>query len=655
MKILVLLFLFVSNSANAFEHWEHKRMSDLAYYMAIEIYCAGKSPPSICTQNRRETEAKNNKINELDKDCNLHATIQACDLFDRIHEELKTRKSPEKLSELHAQLDEECKKKENTIYCNKRNYFQEQRWKSVFFFDPVYSGDQTDSNNKYTEEKISYGDVTGCVDFFLTPEKLMAGRETSLYKPKKKLAKFGEDAIHLFPEQRGDLDLSVSKRCYDSPFNFEGDRAAHVNHAHFQSELVLSQRKMHLLAISLRVFEGNLFGALTANAISDHYLQDSMAPGHITAWRSRLTDVAANAHHDKRNRDGIQVDIDTKILAQMNAISIDGVDSTIIEKLLERASDKTNEDSSQSVRDYFLTSGQKGREDLCNKKNCSQLTTGEQLAYIKAIGDELLRLNNFKMKGDDFLWDESQKIQRLLVLVMNVRSILDVLQSEIGKPQATGETLVKTVDSFKNSSWFWVEVDNVDKEKGITFVKPSNLKAHIGTVIYDVDNSPKFYGYEKTDPIYGVSIGFDDMLFGDQLNKATVLFERLLIGNANEKRENYNFALIAGVQASRSKTENNVGVSLRGALVLPQTETIFSVPIRYMRMHEGSDVKWRPTIGLRLDQGFSSFSTFYLQLTHDYARQKDGSIRSGMSIGAGLGFAAPDCRIPGVKLLLACR
>ncbi|USX24521.1 hypothetical protein NHH73_18080 [Oxalobacteraceae bacterium OTU3CINTB1] len=631
-------------------------MGDLAYYLAIEIHCTGKSAPDICKDNDRETHRINRAINNLDERCETRATKLTCDLFENIDNELKSKtKDAQKLRDWHAKLDIECKSAKNVEYCERKNFFQEQRWKSTFFFDPIYSGGQTDSSGLYTEEKISYGDVTGCVDYFLTPEKLLAGSETSLYKPIKRLKKYGENEIHLFPEQRGDLDLSVSNRCFDAIWNFEGNRAAHVNHTHFQSELILSQRKMHLLAISLRTFENNLFGALTANAISDHYLQDSMAPGHITAWRSRLTDVAANAHHDKKNRDGIDVDIDSKILATMNAVRIDGVDTTIVEKLLERSDEKANAFSGKSVREYFLTSGQKNRRDLCGKKNCLELSPDEQIAYMKKIGDILLTLKRTRIRGDDFLWDDDQGIQRMLILVMNVRSILDVLQSRKIDENAAGLTRVMSVDSFKNSSWFWVEVDEKDEKSGLTFVKPSNLKAHVGTVAYNVENSPKFYGYEKTDPIYGVSIGFDDMLFGEQQNRATLLFERLIIGNANEKRDAFNLALVAGVQASRSKAENSAGLSLRGALVLPQTETIISVPLRYIRMHEGERTRWRPTIGVRLDQGFTSFSTFYLQLTHDYARQKDGSIRSGLSIGAGLGFAAPECRIPGIKQLLACR
>lgn len=64
-----------------------------------------------------------------------------------------------------------------------------------------------------------------------------------------------------------------------------------------------------MLAIDLRTCEENLFATLLLNAISDHYLQDSFAPGHIATLRVRLTDLAATAYHDKRNRRGLDVTV----------------------------------------------------------------------------------------------------------------------------------------------------------------------------------------------------------------------------------------------------------------------------------------------------------------------------------------------------------
>jgi hypothetical protein len=659
MKIfLTIVLMLAAGDASCFEQWEHKRMGDLAYYLAVEIHCSGKDRPEVCASLHRETQAENIATQALEGKCENEATGNVCKIFDAIRAELKKKnKDEDRLKVLNEDLDRECNIETNVAYCERRNYLQYQRWQSTSFFDPVFSGDQLDTRKKYTDEKISYGDVVGCVDYFLTPEKLMAGSETSLYKPLNRLKRYADPAhsVHLYPERRGDLDLSVAKRCYATIWNFEGNRAAHVNHTHFQSELIISQRNMHLLALSLRTTEKNLFGALTANAISDHYLQDSFAPGHITAWRSRLTDVAANAFHDKRNREGMDVEIDAAIISKINAVKVGGVDTTIIGKLLERSDEKTNPGMAGFVRAYFLLTGEVDRNETCGPKKCVALSADEQLHYIEALGKNLLEKRKIKVKGDGFLWDEQQNDQRLVLLITEVRSVLDILQSSLlGQADDDGVSQVKIVDSFRGSNWFWIETVGKDRASGVRFVKPSNLTANIGPVIYEVENSPKIYGYERTDPIYGVSIGFDDMLFGEQQNRSTISVERLIIGNANEKRDAFNLALIGGAQWSHAKLSNSAGLSLRGAFVFPQTETIISIPVRYASMHEGTNKKWRPAVGLRLDQGFTSFSTFYLQVSWDSATQPDGTIRSGMAIGAGLGFAAPECRIPLINSLPTC-
>jgi hypothetical protein len=91
-------------------------------------------------------------------------------------------------------------------------------------------------------------------------------------------------------------------------------------------------------------------------------------------------------------------------------------------------------------------------------------------------------------------------------------------------------------------------------------------------------------------------------------------------------------------------------VIVRLSLVFPQTETIFSIPMRAIRIGTiDSNRRWKPTIGLRMDQGFTSFFTTYFQVTRDYAAQRDGRIDSGVSIGAGIQLAAPRCRIPLIK------
>jgi hypothetical protein len=72
----------------------------------------------------------------------------------------------------------------------------------------------------------------------------------------------------------------------------------------------------------------------------------------------------------------------------------------------------------------------------------------------------------------------------------------------------------------------------------------------------------------------------------------------------------------------------------------------FPVSVQHIRPKGSDDTSFnRPSFGIRLDAGFTSFLTFYLELRRTSAMQHDGSIRSGPAMGAGIQLAAPKCRI----------
>jgi hypothetical protein len=217
-------------------------------------------------------------------------------------------------------------------------------------------------------------------------------------------------------------------------------------------------------------------------------------------------------------------------------------------------------------------------------------------------------------------------------------------------------------DSFKETSWGWNATEEDPKLVSflpVTFPAKSHLVADIGPVRYDISQSnftdlSYDHSYQSYDRVLGINFGMDNMAFGEQQNRKTVMLEAVLAGSANEKRDAFNLAAVIGIQKFFEPASNGYGFSLRGSFVLPQTETIFSIPLRMIRIGTlESNRQWKPTMGLRIDQGFTSFATTFLQVTKDYAAQRDGHIETGISVGAGIQIAAPTCRIPLVKTL-AC-
>lgn len=577
------LCLAVSSLCAAFESWEHKRLGDLAYHIAVAIYCEHNEDVQLC-------------------------------------------KKQEPLGDAPQGM-----------------------------FDPVGRLPPPKKSQSPGRNELTYGDVVACVDYFLSTEKLIAGRESTVISgtPKGMIVptQQTDDFVPprpsgIFPFKRMEFDLAQGSRCKDSLFNREGQRAEHVNHSHFQVEVLVAQRTNHMLAIDLRTREQNLFSALVLNAVSDHYLQDSFAPGHIGAWRTRLTDLAATAYHDRRNRRGMYVKIPATRLAnfakfQITKNAYGDLSEVVLQKLR----------STPDILHYFFaTPTMPTAQDFSSR-----------LEKLESTVAGLTAETTIHIRGDGRLWDEEQDVQRYVMLLADVRSILDVLESH----RDDGKQYV-FVDSFSGSSWEWTYLGegNRSMAEKLWRTQPSQIVANIGPVNYEIVNSDRNFDphladssdkYDSLDRLFGASIGIDSMSFGDTHNRLVIDLETPLFGKPVPQKSRQNVAWLVGVQPLYDGGRTSAALTTRRVTVFPETEFAFSVQARALRLTTQSHgYKWRPALGARVDAGFTSFVTFYLQTGFDASVQTDDSIRRGWSIGAGIQVAAPQCRIFLLKKLGGC-
>ena len=737
---LILSFALIVAAAHAaaFDSWEHRRLSDLAYHIAINIHCPNNSDDESCVDLRPESKLDLTRKGGLSMWCRDNGRKSACMKYEHLfaapplQQYLSSRlakhcsgagKNEPACLEMSAILshpdpaepvdyaaqkglamwcvnnakDKElcgeisrrarsaadnmrgivaaCLKKMEGLNCDfiyKLAPAERLAWAS--FFDPLARADEGAAYGN--DSDLSYGQLVKCVDYFLTTEKLMAGSESRLWmKTADAQISAGSQvrAAKLYPSRREDLELSFNKRCDESYWNLEGARAGHVNHTHFQAELLLAQNSNHLLALTLHAEEKNRFAALAANGISDHYLQDSMAPGHITTWRSRLTDLAANAFHDDRNRKGLHVRVDKELFEKMMRPAADG-GRTLDADILRMAAVDDDGVSAARVREYFLFPD-KNKEKDCLVDRCARepRNVESEIRLMTKLVAELrgklqsrktqdpvlggcrdaLRSKCVFLRGDGALWNRNQDEQRMLMLLLQVRSILDVLQS--APTELDNGNRFTLTNSFKETSWAWNATEAEPRYVSFlsyTYPPKTQLIAGIGPVEYEINQTNGSGGsfdhhYRSSDRIFGIALGIDNMTFGDQQNRKSVALEAVIGGLANEKREDFNLAAVVGIQRFYEPASNGYGVMLRGSYVFPQTETIISVPLRMIRIGvPGAEKIWRPTFGLRMDQGFTSFATVYLQVMKDYAAMRSGKVESGVSVGAGIQLAAPSCRIP---------
>jgi hypothetical protein len=145
---------------------------------------------------------------------------------------------------------------------------------------------------------LDYGEMVRLVDHVVDPLKTLERR----------------GRLDLFPCTINQLDRDLIARIL--PEALAEYRVLTVNDTHFGAELLLNLRFWHRAASEMAASgsnpnrpepcgsgsrDGNLLTALMLNSVSDHFLEDFFAPGHIYTPRFGLHDAVAGAMHDQYN------------------------------------------------------------------------------------------------------------------------------------------------------------------------------------------------------------------------------------------------------------------------------------------------------------------------------------------------------------------
>ncbi len=256
---------------------------------------------------------------------------------------------------------------------------------------------------------ISYGDAVAFVDYVLDPIKLLEKDAT----------------ITGLPGWPKDLNEDFLFRLRSRPTLHAF--AAQGNDSHFQSHAMMSWWLWHRHAV-FAAAHGNapsgppgserLFSGLFMNAISNHYLQDSFAPGHVVTPREGMHDASAISMHDYYNRVGADFSINANRWNELAAL-IDPAAHAALFRL-----EKTDPSEAQTFLDGVKANG---------------IASGT----LKLRGDGYLIPSQGKLDKNKGLAAEARD-QRLFLTLMVARTIVDVLESyACGTP----------VNSFENYGW----------------------------------------------------------------------------------------------------------------------------------------------------------------------------------------------------------
>lgn len=457
------------------------------------------------------------------------------------------------------------------------------------------------------EATPSYGDIVACVDYYLTPEKLISQYDSS--------------NMHMMEDWPG-------TQCNGSQTKFI--QASHSNHTHFQKELLVSLDTYHLLAVSIGRDKKNIAGALFVNAIADHYLQDFFAPGHITVRRDRITDLLSNASHDAANREGATFHASTGVNFQRLKNTIENIRS------LAASNSAAGQD--EASKDNF-------------KKICGFLLGDEQHDKPACVlPDSVSGFDQVNLKGDGFLGRSDGYEQRIVMLAADVISITDVLKAvEDGQPH-----------NFYDDYLFLYRDNSNAKKRSVKSYMP-NITAKLPFGYYALGSNPKASDWNdrllpfSSDMVWSASIAEEQFSSGTGVARTATALELIPYGVvSNGLFENIFVAMgLYHYEGSGDVTGN--GVTGRLGFIIPETESTFSLGLRHVRHTDSGFNEWGDGWNIRYDQGYSSFFSLFISAGRDYSAGTGAQLAFGNYLSAGIMIAAPTGRISNcVKDLSHC-
>lgn len=474
---------------------------------------------------------------------------------------------------------------------------------------------------------VSYGEVVQCVDYFLSPEKLLAypWKESPSSASPGGLPEI--ETKYRFPD-------GLAKACDSSGVVFA--QATHINHAHFQQDLLMSLRVYHLMAIGVaKEKDQNFYGALFVNAIADHYLHDLFAPGHILTPRDALPDVVATAMHDLANREGVN-------------FAPNPIDDSLRPILRFICGD----DEQPDLGAVTCKAGN-GAEKLSKAGSLEDIT-----AAVRFLGTG--RPGPIAFRGDSHLWDATreQAIQRTLLLAVEVRSILDVLEGRNSLTHFQWEFDRASGSVFASFDYgqYRTEPRLVAAQEQVapaTTEAASASDAKGGKDEHDRvgESVAAKYRLGTFSTVVGVSLHREAMSSGPRTGRNVLTAEAAPAGFSLSIPWSYLpnvvVAPVIGYSGYREGSARGSGPTLRVVFAIPETEFSLGGYARWLSYPTiDGDVR-KPSFGLRVDSGFSSYFTFFLGAGQDYGTKDDGTLQRGWLWLAGVEVAFPLTRLPG--------
>lgn len=497
--------------------------------------------------------------------------------------------------------------------------------------------------------KPHYGKITACVDFFMSPEKMIAHG----WKTHQKTYSTTTNKSNGIPSLQYPISNELIERCESESLAII--QAAHNNYAHFQQDLMMAMHLWHVTAIATAKNENNMYGGLFINSIANHYLQDFFAPGHIVTTRDRLTDMPATATHDLANEMGAYFHPTISLSSSPGVLRV-------LEYICQTKPGSFSTDDTVQHASSSCNSNPEITKLLSNEGRSIQILPSDLAAATLSLRNN----EPILLRGDDHLAQKALSKQRMLMLAVQAASILDILEEtnsfsdfhfsydiQRGFPQAqtafgqydfgyAGKNISETLPLGKNSTMPPAMTDLTSKHLFPTRLTPCSLGGC----------QDKFYELRTRSPIFSLSLQRESHIHRASRQRSLVSLEvspTAIMWDAKKFSGGFldgvEFAPSFGYAYYHENGFRGNGPFARFTASIPETEFSISSYVRWLNYQQTGTTVRRASFGLRADVGFSSYFTLFISGGTDHAMTSNGPLSKGFILGAGIQIGAPLTRL----------
>ncbi len=494
-------------------------------------------------------------------------------------------------------------------------------------------------------EAITYGGISRLVDELNYPSQLFVREGTLSDRP--------EDAIAVLPGSWEDLNehfrVRHDNRGDDGRFGraLDGVRALSYNEVHFQNELAQQMQRMRRDA--LLAAQESLYSALVSNALSDHFLQDFFAPGHLLWPRSQSHDSVAVSLHDGTNQRGARFRLDVDFWKYELKPIADFLDAL------------PGESRSYQLLDAYWLQRRADAAVTCGDDTGDGTLAGnprEGVACLRkhADGDGIV------LHYGDGLLSRSPGQQALMLLVEAER-ILQLLRAHDPSQDFRAMAPVPEMRSF-SPGYEIVIVPCPQHEFGHYLFHPLSCEPLDFSDDGDFDRAGDIADAVFEDSVRGVflfAMGGQSPFRNVGSARYQLALEHIPLGlMANSARfrnsaihkppahclpfSPCNTGFAYGIDYLHDGDFTARGVGLRLIKAFPSVSLQLSPYVKHLKYHFGNDDDWNLSWGLRLDWGFS-IGSLYVALGKEYYVNDSAVLESTGMASFGLGIGLPQSRI----------